>query len=103
MMVFAAACLFAVSYMSQDITQEIANYQWFVDAAEDEAADPEVLLVTIDDVEDKMFFQINSNETGDPLQWKDTIFKHYAYVQRANGFVEEYYDGDDLYGSYCMR
>lgn len=56
MMVFAAACLFAVSYMSQDITSEIANYQWFVDAAEDEGADPEVLLVTIDDVEDKMAY-----------------------------------------------
>lgn len=103
MMVFAAACLFAVSYLSQDMTQEIANYQWFVDAAEDEGADPEVLLVTIDDVEDKMFYQINSNKTGDPLQWKDKTYKHYAYIQRANGFVEEYYDGDDLYGSYCVR
>lgn len=56
MMIFATACLFAVTYMSQDITQEVANYQWFVDAADDETADPEVLLVTIDDVEDKMFY-----------------------------------------------
>jgi hypothetical protein len=35
--------------------------------------------------------------------WQDTEYKHYAYTQRQNGFVEEYYDGDDLYGSYCMR
>lgn len=34
--------------------------------------------------------------------WQDTEYKHYAYTQRQNGFVEEYYDGDDLYGSYCM-
>lgn len=67
-MVFAAFSLLVVSYFSDDITRDINEYQWFVDAAEDESADA-VEIVTIDDVEDKMFYQINKNKTGAPLMW----------------------------------
>ena len=35
--------------------------------------------------------------------WKDKEYKHFAKISRQNGFVEEYYDGDDIQGSYCMR
>ena len=105
MMVLAALGLLAVSYFTDDIGNNMVDYQWFVDAATDESADPALpLVVTIDDIEDKMFYQINKNITGDGrLIWRDKEYKHFAYIQRANGFVEGYYDGEDLYGSYCMR
>jgi hypothetical protein len=102
-MVLAAIVILGMSYFSDDISRDVADYQWFVEAADDESADSAVEIVTIDDVEDKMFYQINKNKTGDPFVWKDKEYKHFAYIQRANGFVEEYYDGDDLYGAYCMR
>lgn len=101
-MVLAAVALLAVSYFSDDISNDLADYKWFVEAEGDESSDVSY-DITIDDIEDKMMFQINKTKDGSPLMWKDKEYKHYAYIQRANGFVEEYYDGDDIYGSYCMR
>jgi hypothetical protein len=80
-MVLAAMALFAVSYLSDDMTGDMADYMWFVDAADDESADISY-DITIDDVEDKMNYQINSTSTGEKLMWKDKEYKHFAYIQR---------------------
>lgn len=55
MMVMAATALFAVTYLSDGISNNMIDYQWFVDAADDQSADASY-DITIDDVEDKMFY-----------------------------------------------
>jgi hypothetical protein len=55
-MVLAAIVILGMSYFSDDISRDVADYQWFVEAADDESADSAVEIVTIDDVEDKMFY-----------------------------------------------
>ena len=44
MMMLAATAMLAVSYFTDDVGMDVADYQWFVDAAEDGSADP--LVVT---------------------------------------------------------
>jgi hypothetical protein len=49
---------------------------WFVDAAEDASYD-----ITIGDVADLKFYQINKTANGDKFMWKDKEYRHFAYIQ----------------------
>ena len=63
MMVLASMALLAVSYLSDDISNDMIDYMWFVDAAEDESADTSY-DITINDVENLKAYQINRTSSG---------------------------------------
>jgi len=91
----AAVGLSAFNYITQYTTESMMEEMWGVDAS-DEVVYEDVKYATIG----QGMYTYTDNTDQAKFRWKDKDYENYVYIQRQQGWVEEFYDGD-MEGDYC--
>jgi len=92
----AAVGMMAVNYVTKFTTDSMIEEMWGVDAADEGVVYEGVKYNT----SGEGMYSYTDDEGSAKFKWKDTDYENYAYIQRQQGWVEEFYDGD-MEGDYC--
>lgn len=98
--------LLGASYLGQYVQDAMMEELYGVNAAEETFDDP---IVTEEGMhfskeEDAIAAQATKSDkmnNGDNFKWQDTEYTSYVYLKRQQGWIEEFFDGEE--GNYCYR